>query len=113
MSEALSSILPQQPWKMTDGSFVSCVEKLKILNQNYEEIRQQCLDAYEDAINHTSTSYAPWYVIPADKKWFAKFAVSEIIKQTLESLNLKYPELNKTQKSELKNYKEILLKERK
>ncbi len=50
MSEALSSILPQQPWKMTDGSFVSCVEKLKILNQNYEEIRQQCLDAYEDAI---------------------------------------------------------------
>ena len=69
-------------------------------------------DAYEDAINHTSTSYAPWYVIPADKKWFAKFAVSEIIKETLESLNLKYPELNKTQKSELKNNKEILLKEK-
>ena len=69
-------------------------------------------DAYEDAINHTSTSYAPWYVIPADKKWFAKFAVSEIIRETLEGLNLKYPELNKTQKSELKNYKEILLKEK-
>ncbi len=69
-------------------------------------------DAYEDAINNTSTEHAPWYVIPADKKWFTKYAVSEIIKNTLESLNLKYPEIDKNQKSELKKYKEMLLKEK-
>ena len=69
-------------------------------------------DAYEDAINNTSTEHAPWYVIPADKKWFTKFAVSEIIKKTLEDLKLKYPEIDKNQKSELKKYKEALLKEK-
>ena len=56
-------------------------------------------NAYEDAINNTSTEYAPWHIIPADKKWFTKFAVSEIIKNTLEDLKLKYPEVNKNQKS--------------
>ena len=69
-------------------------------------------DAYEDAINNTSTEHAPWYIIPADKKWFTKFAVSEIIKKTLEDLKLKYPEIDKNQKSELKKYKETLLKEK-
>ena len=69
-------------------------------------------DAYEDAINNTSTEHAPWYIIPADKKWFTKFAVSEIIKKTLEDLKLKYPEIDKNQKSELKKYKEMLLKEK-
>ncbi len=69
-------------------------------------------DAYEDAINNTSTEHAPWYIIPADKKWFTKFAVSEIIKKTLEDLKLKYPEIDKNQKSELKKYKEALLKEK-
>lgn len=69
-------------------------------------------NAYEDAINNTSTEYAPWHIIPADKKWFTKFAVSEIIKNTLEDLKLKYPEVNKNQKSELKKYKETLLKEK-
>ena len=69
-------------------------------------------DAYEEAINNTSTEHAPWYIIPADKKWFTKFAVSEIIKKTLEDLKLKYPEIDKNQKSELKKYKEMLLKEK-
>ena len=69
-------------------------------------------DAYEEAINNTSTEHAPWYIIPADKKWFTKFAVSEIIKKTLEDLKLKYPEIDKNQKSELKKYKEALLKEK-
>ena len=69
-------------------------------------------DAYEDAINNTSTEHAPWYIILADKKWFTKFAVSEIIKKTLEDLKLKYPEIDKNQKSELKKYKEMLLKEK-
>jgi PPK2 family polyphosphate:nucleotide phosphotransferase len=47
--------------------------------------------AYEDAIGKCGTKYAPWYVIPANKKWFRNLAISQIIVDTLEDLNLKYP----------------------
>jgi PPK2 family polyphosphate:nucleotide phosphotransferase len=48
--------------------------------------------AYEDMLNHTSTERAPWYVIPADNKDYARAAVSEIIKDTLKKVDLKFPE---------------------
>ncbi len=48
--------------------------------------------AYADALGHCSTSDAPWFVIPSDRKWFRNFAVSQIIVETLESLNLKVPQ---------------------
>jgi PPK2 family polyphosphate:nucleotide phosphotransferase len=67
---------------------------------------QQC---YEDLINNTSTDESPWYVIPADKKWFARLAVSEIINQTLESLELSYPEISEKQTENLKEFKLKLL----
>ncbi len=47
--------------------------------------------AYEDAIGKCSTRRAPWFVIPANKKWFRNLAISQIIVDTLEDLNLKYP----------------------
>jgi len=47
--------------------------------------------AYEDAITHTSTAWAPWYIIPADHKWFMRAAVAEIIGDALEGLRLRYP----------------------
>ncbi|HEX3602343.1 MAG TPA: polyphosphate kinase 2 family protein [Lacipirellulaceae bacterium] len=47
--------------------------------------------AYEDMLNATSTEVAPWYVIPADKKWFARACVADIISSKLDKLNLKYP----------------------
>ena len=47
--------------------------------------------AYEDALRKTSTDHAPWYVIPADKKWYRNWAVSDVIVRTLEKLNPKYP----------------------
>ncbi len=47
--------------------------------------------AYEEMLQHTSTNYAPWYVIPADKKWFTRVAIGEIIVEKLKSLNLHYP----------------------
>jgi PPK2 family polyphosphate:nucleotide phosphotransferase len=49
------------------------------------------MNAYEDAINLCSTSYAPWHVIPSNKKWFRNLAISQIIIETLEGLNLKLP----------------------
>jgi PPK2 family polyphosphate:nucleotide phosphotransferase len=48
--------------------------------------------AYEDALNHTSTAAAPWYLVPADRKWFRNLVVSQAIVNTLEGLGLAYPE---------------------
>ncbi|MGI9595629.1 MAG: PPK2 family polyphosphate kinase [Acidimicrobiales bacterium] len=49
-------------------------------------------EAFEDALSKTSTKSAPWYVIPADRKWYRNIAVSEILIQTLESLDMRFPE---------------------
>ena len=49
------------------------------------------MDAYEDMLNQTSTEWAPWYIIPADKKWVTHASVSEIIVSQIKKLNLKYP----------------------
>jgi len=49
------------------------------------------MKAYEDIFSNTSTSWAPWHIIPADRKWFTRTAVADIIVTTLESLKLKYP----------------------
>jgi PPK2 family polyphosphate:nucleotide phosphotransferase len=67
--------------------------------------------AYEDAISTTSTKYAPWYIVPADKKWFARLLVSEIIVESLKELNLEYPKLSDAQLTELQKCKESLLNE--
>jgi PPK2 family polyphosphate:nucleotide phosphotransferase len=49
------------------------------------------MGAYEDALSKCSTEYAPWHIIPADKKWFRNLAISEIIVEALEGLKMKYP----------------------
>jgi polyphosphate kinase 2 (PPK2 family) len=56
------------------------------------------MKAYEEAINKTSKNHAPWYVIPADKKWFARLTALQIIINALEEMNLQYPELPKEEK---------------
>jgi PPK2 family polyphosphate:nucleotide phosphotransferase len=53
----------------------------------------QYMDAYEDMIAHTATKDAPWYVIPADHKWFSRLVVASVIVETLESLKLKFPDV--------------------
>lgn len=65
--------------------------------------------AYEKAINATATSNCPWYVIPADKKWFARFLISEIIVQTLKDIDPKYPSLSEEEKKSLNKYRKQLL----
>ncbi|NET74481.1 MAG: polyphosphate kinase 2 family protein [Sphaerospermopsis sp. SIO1G2] len=64
--------------------------------------------AYEDVFNHTSTEYAPWYIIPADKKWFTRLVVSDIICSKLKQLDLQYPRLNPEDKQRLAEAKIIL-----
>ena len=49
------------------------------------------LDAYDGLLNATSTAHAPWYVVPADRKWYRNYVVADVITRTMETLDLKYP----------------------
>jgi PPK2 family polyphosphate:nucleotide phosphotransferase len=66
------------------------------------------MQAYTDAISATSTEKSPWYIIPADKKWFTRLAVSEVIVQKLESLDLHYPIVTDEHRAELAEAKKLL-----
>jgi PPK2 family polyphosphate:nucleotide phosphotransferase len=67
------------------------------------------MKVYQKAIRETATNQCPWYVIPADKKWFARFAISQIILETLKGLKLEYPVLAKDEKEKLDEAKSTLL----
>lgn len=69
------------------------------------------LDAFEDCFRHTSTPWAPWYVIPADSKPLARVAVADILCRTLEKLKLNYPEVPQEKRIELLQARERLLEE--
>lgn len=68
--------------------------------------------AYEEAINQTSTESAPWFVIPADQKWFSRVAAIQIIIDKLEEMNLKFPELSEKEKNGLAESKAKLENEK-
>jgi PPK2 family polyphosphate:nucleotide phosphotransferase len=55
-------------------------------------------EAYADMLRHTSTAWAPWYAIPADHKWFTRLAVADVICDTLEDLDLRFPKASKEQR---------------
>jgi PPK2 family polyphosphate:nucleotide phosphotransferase len=59
------------------------------------------MKAYEDTIRHTASKEAPWYVVPADNKWFTRVVVAAAIVETLDSLNLSYPELSDAAREQL------------
>ncbi|MDD4970652.1 MAG: polyphosphate kinase 2 family protein [Paludibacter sp.] len=67
--------------------------------------------AYEDAIENTSTKEAPWFVIPADEKWYSRYIVGKIICNELEKLNLSYPKISESERVALLKAKETLLSE--
>lgn len=68
----------------------------------------QYMGAYETAINETSKDHAPWYVLPADNKWFARVAAVQIIIDTLEKMDLKYPTLSEKDRQDLQESKKQL-----
>ena len=70
------------------------------------------MEAYEEMMSETSTKDAPWYVIPADHKWFTRLAVAGIIWQTMADLNLKFPKITAEKKKELLEVKRLLLAEK-
>lgn len=65
--------------------------------------------AYEDMIRHTATEDAPWYVVPADNKWFTRVAVMSALFETLASMKLQYPEVGKEKRKELAAVRQALL----
>jgi PPK2 family polyphosphate:nucleotide phosphotransferase len=65
--------------------------------------------AYEDMIRHTATKYAPWYVVPADNKWFTRVVVAAAVIEKLASLKLAYPEVSEDKLQELAAAKLALL----
>ena len=66
------------------------------------------MTAYEEMIQHTATPHAPWYVVPADKKWYTRLVVSAAIIDALEELNLRYPTVDAAQSKELKAARRLL-----
>jgi PPK2 family polyphosphate:nucleotide phosphotransferase len=70
---------PSRHWKISDSDY------------SERELWPEYIDAYEDAIALTSTKRAPWYIIPANHKWFRDFAVSRIIADTMDEMGLKLP----------------------
>jgi len=64
--------------------------------------------AYEDMIRHTSTSWAPWYVVPADHKWFTRIVVAAAVVDALEELNLSYPKVNAEKRKQLADARRLL-----
>lgn len=71
---------------------------------------KEYMAAYESALKETSSNKAPWYAIPADKKWFARLAAIQIIIDALEEMNLEYPKVTEKQKAELLTIKQELEK---
>jgi PPK2 family polyphosphate:nucleotide phosphotransferase len=67
-------------------------------------------EAYEEMMRHTATEHAPWYVVPADNKWFTRLVVSAVIVETLESLKLAYPTVDEGKRQDLLAAKKELLK---
>ena len=67
--------------------------------------------AYQDLLRHTSTKHAPWFVVPADHKWFARLVISSAIVDAMEKLDLAFPAKPEASPAELKKAKEQLEKE--
>jgi PPK2 family polyphosphate:nucleotide phosphotransferase len=71
---------PVKNWKFNPGDLVE--------RKRWDDY----MKAYEDAIEKCSTEYAPWYIVPADRKWFRNWVISDTIVRTLQTLNMKYPQ---------------------
>ena len=74
------------------------------------EYWDEYMEAFESMVNKTSTENSPWYVVPADHKWFARLLVSRIVKKTLEEIDPQYPTLDEQTAASLQEYREKLIK---
>jgi PPK2 family polyphosphate:nucleotide phosphotransferase len=83
---------------------------------SYADIRERAFwddyqAAYENAIQHTSTDYAPWFIVPADNKWFSRVLISNIIVDTMEKMKIRIPEPTPEERELLEKGRKALLEE--
>lgn len=90
---------PEKNWKFSEGDV------------RERDFWFKYMEAYEEAIRHTASREAPWYVVPADNKWFTRLVISSVIIETLKSLKLAYPEVNAAKKKDLEAAAQRLLKQ--
>jgi PPK2 family polyphosphate:nucleotide phosphotransferase len=88
---------PEKNWKFSAADIAE--------RQHWPEY----MNAYQDMIRATATPWAPWYVVPADHKWFTRAVVASAVIDALASLNLQYPKVDKAKRSELATARETLL----
>jgi polyphosphate kinase 2 (PPK2 family) len=91
--------LPEKNWKFS------------MADARERQYWNQYQKAYEEMLNNTSTRHAPWYVVPADNKWFMRIAVAGVIYQTLKDLKVAYPTVTKEHRQELLKARKVLQNE--
>jgi PPK2 family polyphosphate:nucleotide phosphotransferase len=87
---------PEKNWKFTAADI------------HEREYWNDYMEAYEDMIRSTATPTAPWYVVPADNKWFSRLVVASAMIETLEKLNLSYPKVDASRRKELDEARKFL-----
>ena len=90
---------PARHWKISENDYAE------------RELWGDYISAYEDVFSKTSTKHAPWFIIPANNKWFRNLAVARIVAETLESLGMKFPEPTVNIKEIASKYHHAVLEE--
>lgn len=91
--------IPSKQWKFSIDDI-----KERALWPRYQAV-------YQDIVRHTATPHAPWYVVPADHKWFARVVIGSVINAALEKLDLRFPRADKASLAEFKTVRKALEKE--
>jgi len=89
-------IQPDKNWKFSSGD----------IQERYHWDKYML--AYEQMLEHTATAASPWYVVPADNKWFSRYLVSQIVLEALQAIDPKIPELPEEEKAKLEECRRIL-----
>ena len=82
--------------------------KFSVADAREREYWDDYMEAYEDMIRNTATDYAPWYVVPADNKWFSRLVVASGIIEALDGLELAYPAVDEAKRKELAEARAML-----
>jgi PPK2 family polyphosphate:nucleotide phosphotransferase len=85
--------------------------KFSIADAKERSFWDDYMKSYEEMLEHTSTEHAPWYVVPADNKWFTRLAVSSILWQRMADLELQFPRVTESKRKELQEVRRMLLAE--
>ncbi len=87
--------------------------KFSLYDMEERKLWDKFIKVYDDTIRHTATKHAPWYIVPADRKWFARLVVAATLVERLEALDLQFPKFDEAKLDELKKAEASLLEEQK